>query len=353
MARAVQPVSGDSQRRNNFDVLRLAAAVAVLVSHSFALTGRPEPVLGQVTLGTAGVIVFFGISGYLITRSWVHEPHPIKFCVKRALRIYPAFIVVLVITAFVIGPLASALSVSAYFRSSEPVTYVLKNLSLWVETVHLPGIFQHNPYPGVVNGSIWTLTMEARAYVIVAILGILGALRHPRIGVVALIVVQLLAVRHWPWGPYLGDDTFLRAFVVGGCVYLLTPWLPWRWDLTALLLVAWGITADTRLGIYTIAVAFPYAAVVIAHKTPASWRRLVRWGDFSYGIYVWAFVVQQLVALLIKGITPLGMIAISLPVTYALGAASWLLIERNALRLKPSPTAPTTVPAPSADPVAA
>ncbi len=342
------PADGrDSKRLNNFDLLRLLAAVAVLVSHSFAVTGHVEPGIGADTLGTIGVLMFFGISGYLITRSWVHAPHIPSFVVKRALRIYPAYIVVLLVTTFIVGPLVSTLSTSDYFSSSLVSHYVLGNASMRSITYDLPGVFAHNPYPHAVNGSIWTLPYEVRAYVIVALLGVCGLLKNRRIGVLVFLVIFEVST-FLPELAYVCDPTLLRAFAAGAIIYLLDESLPWSWWIVALGLVLWIGVSATPLGVIAATAVIPYATIVAAHRTPLRWSLLTRWGDFSYGIYLWAFVVQQLIAYLIIGVQPLAMIAISLPVTGVLAAGSWFLVEERMLQAQAQSYSDTTRREPAA-----
>ncbi len=100
-----------ADRDNSFDVLRLAAAAMVLVGHSFYLAGRSEPTVPLTGTGISfvGVLVFFAISGFLVTGSWLHDRRVVPFVVKRALRIMPALVVVLVLTAYLLGPLATTI----------------------------------------------------------------------------------------------------------------------------------------------------------------------------------------------------------------------------------------------------
>ena len=111
-------------RRNNFNALRLIAALMVLVSHCFALTNHTEP-LGSIsgeTLGELGVSIFFAISGFLIARSWCDDPVIGRFLLKRALRLIPALVVAVLVTALVVGPLVTVLSPSGYFGSTRRIS---------------------------------------------------------------------------------------------------------------------------------------------------------------------------------------------------------------------------------------
>src|SRR5262252_2995814 len=109
-------------RHNNFDALRLIAAVAVIFSHSFLIaqgTGANEWLNlltgNQCMLGLTGVFVFFAISGFLVTQSFEQTQGPLRYLAKRCLRIFPAFIVILVLTAFVLGPIVTTLPPADYF----------------------------------------------------------------------------------------------------------------------------------------------------------------------------------------------------------------------------------------------
>lgn len=102
--------------RNNFDFVRLLAAYAVLVSHQNVLMGHPDLMIDdRISLGALGVAIFFTISGYLVTQSWLSDPHPVRSAVKRILRIWPALFVVTVIAALVVGPLVSSFTAKEYF----------------------------------------------------------------------------------------------------------------------------------------------------------------------------------------------------------------------------------------------
>src|ERR671933_330026 len=139
-------------RDNAFDALRLLGAVLVLVSHSFALAGVAEPKLGKSSLGVIGVEIFFAISGFLVTASWLSDPRPRAFLAKRALRILPALIVTVALTAFLLGPLLTTLSAGSYETASGTASYVVDNIVavLTGGTVRdvayaLPGVFGGNP----------------------------------------------------------------------------------------------------------------------------------------------------------------------------------------------------------------
>jgi peptidoglycan/LPS O-acetylase OafA/YrhL len=321
-------------RLNSFDGLRLLGATVVLISHSFALTGRSEPMLGTATLGTVGVYMFFGISGFLITQSWVREPRLGVYVAKRALRILPALIAVLILTAFVIGPLVTTVSLHDYFTSSLPWKFVAKNVVM-LPNGQLPGVFASNPYPFSANGSLWTLTNEVHAYAIVALLGLAGLYRRRILAVGALAVVVLLC-KHFgnDQGHGIVEPRLMIAFALGALLYLWRDHVPWQASVAAVLAILTVALAGSKFGVGMLLIAVPYLSIYLAYRLPKAGDAITRHGDFSYGLYVWAFPFQQVLAHLWHSVTPWAMTAICLPATTCAAIASWHLVERPALKLK-------------------
>ena len=170
------------ERKNNFDVLRLAAATLVLISHSFVVVGANEPFVGHWPLGTLGVEIFFAISGFLVAKSWFAQPRLRSFAVKRGLRIVPALAVIVLALALVLGPAVTDGSLGTYFHSSDTYTYPVDNVAATVSggtvrhvALDLPGVFTSNPDHSV-DKSLWTLPIEVRAYIALALVGALGLL---------------------------------------------------------------------------------------------------------------------------------------------------------------------------------
>lgn len=165
-------------RFNNFDFLRIAAAFLVLISHQYALNGLPEPSVFNMSLGTFGVLIFFSISGFLVSQSWRQDPHVGRFLVKRFLRIWPGLAVVTLIAAFVLGPMVSSLEWRAYFLQPELLDF-LRNLKVVTIRYVLPGVFEENIHPKAVNGSLWTIPLEVRCYFVLLFIGMIGLMKKP------------------------------------------------------------------------------------------------------------------------------------------------------------------------------
>jgi peptidoglycan/LPS O-acetylase OafA/YrhL len=346
-ARAVVLEDRLQVRANNFDVLRLVAATLVLLSHCFALTGRPEPfaALTGWTMGKLGVVMFFVMSGFLIAKSWSDRPRLRPFAAKRTLRLIPGLVVAVLFTALVIGPLFTTLGVGDYLADPATWAYVVRNSVLYTIGGRLPGVFEGNVYPDAVNGSLWTLPVEAAAYGMVAVLGIVGLLRRSP-AVLAVCALALLCTT--PLVPFATTTSegvgggnlvivaaLIAAFLFGSLLYSARARLRMAWVPCAALLVLWAATWGSAWTTAFGVVAVGACVVVAAFRTPDGLRRITAHGDVSYGLYLYAFPVQQsIAALAAPGLQPLAMFALALPVTYGLALASWRVVERPALALK-------------------
>jgi len=345
-------VQFDPSRPNNFDLLRFVAATLVLVDHSDVLTGRPgqSGPFRYETLGGFAVAVFFIISGFLVAASWQRAPRLGAFALKRALRILPAYAAVIAFAALVLGPLATELPISAYFR--QPLTWAyFYNLTFTELYYSLPGVFTHNPFPHAVNGSIWTLPVEVMMYIVLAALGCAGLMTR---GAVA-VLVAVLAIGWFGWGatamaaPPLHFTTLPTGYTLHLGLWFFTGTALWLWrervsyrtDVAVALVVLLWWTEGTRAGDVVAHIAFPYLVIWLA-QLPVAWmNHFGRGGDFSYGMYLYAFPVQQGLAWVGGAGWPhAGYLAGCFLLCLALAVASWHGVEHPALRLKPRRTAP-------------
>jgi peptidoglycan/LPS O-acetylase OafA/YrhL len=349
---------------NNFDLLRLLGATFVVFAHSFPVANRPIPFVLDVPWGEVGVVIFFSISGFLIARSWTYDSQPLSFAVKRGLRLMPALIVALLLTTLVLGPLVTALPLRQYLDAPGTKAYVLDNATFQSNYV-LPGVFQTNPFPGPVNGSLWTLPIELKAYCVVLALGLLGVFRRMRLAMplvaafLALLTVESVrsaiplgdhlvammveiqagprVVRGVQAGAYQEYARLFTAFAIGASLFAVARWVPLRWSVAAAFMAAWAAAA--KLGgrdVAPIAVAWllPYVVLLLAYRTSHLVRLPRRLGDYSYGIYIFAFPIQQAIAHWIAPTSGWVMFALALPIAVVLAIASWHLVEAPALSLK-------------------
>ncbi|WP_051236153.1 acyltransferase family protein [Ottowia thiooxydans] len=328
-----------AHQANNFDAIRIMAALSVLVSHHFALLGQLEPsVLRINTLGGFAVLIFFTISGYLVTASWYNDPHLFRFAQRRVLRIFPAYIAVIVLTAYVLGASLSSLPLREYVQHDLTRAY-LSNIWMGLSST-LPGVFEKNPLPATVNGSLWTIPIEIQCYVILALAGIIGILRS-RIAWLSLIVVTLIW-HQFSYGPDFHTNWKLKYemiayFLVGSAIFILQPHWTKRPSFYFIILAGAGLCI-WHLGFRYLAflIAVPYTIIYIGTRSTPILRQFGRWGDPSYGMYLIAFPIQQtLIHFLWPSVDSMGILAISIIITTILAYASWHGLEKIALKIKP------------------
>ena len=339
-------------RDNNFDSIRWLAASLVIVSHESALlpNGGTEPLArvggGFSTLGTVAVDVFFVTSGFLVTRSLLERRSLRHFVAARLLRVLPGLAVVLVLSAYVLGPIVTTLPLAAYLTDAAVPAYVARNLNLLVMDPQwgLPGVFADNRHPHAVNGSLWSLWPEVRAYGILLGLGIVALVAPRRAAVIVGVGMAITVVAGWvlhedPAGGGLEPLTLARLapyFATGSLLYLLRRRIPHAALLVAAV-VAWAAVASTRghpafVPMFTLALAF--AVVWLAHVPLGPLARWGRHGDVSYGLYIYAFPIQQALAARWPEWSLAAHLTASYVLTLACAFASWRLVEEPALRAK-------------------
>lgn len=335
-------------RDNNFNLIRMVSALAVLVTHSFALvlgSGEFEPFRKSIgmTMGTIAVDVFFITSGFLVTASLLNRQSIIEFAWARALRIFPALFVMLLLTVFVLGPVFTSLPLSKYFAYGETYAYLLGCSALFTDIARsLPGVFEDNPYKLFINGSLWTLPYEVRMYAALAsvwfVLKIVPSSRRSLAFKIMVIALVLLSganslVKHFYFFSDRNSLSFL--FFTGASFYILKERIRFsHWVFYGMVTVLALSVQDKDLFYVVYSLSIAYILFYLAFIPSRFIRKYNRLGDYSYGVYIYAWPVQQSVVALFPDVTVLDMILISSGVTILLSAASWHLIEKHALSLK-------------------
>jgi peptidoglycan/LPS O-acetylase OafA/YrhL len=335
-------------RQNNFDFLRVTLASLVIFSHSYQLgTGNmaADPLArlmrGQMSAGAVAVDFFFALSGFLVTKSWQQSRTAGDFVRKRLLRIYPGFAVALIFCVFVIGPLGGA-EWHTYFTTARTYKY-FQMLLLRPET-HLPGVFVNLPNSGEVNASLWTIRFELLCYIGVLLVGLSGLIRGRAWMLGAMAICSIgwagLPGANWNvplWGSMSELPRLATFFLSGAVFYLYREVIPHSRGLLIFSLAALAITCWGGLP-WTLPVAGSYALFYTAFSRTLRLRDFGRFGDFSFGLYLYAYPIQQLlVQRLGTSTNPLALLAMSLIITLALAVISWHGVERPFLRLKPRP----------------
>jgi peptidoglycan/LPS O-acetylase OafA/YrhL len=337
-------------RDNNFNLIRIVAAFAVLVTHSFALaigTGDAEPFresLGM-TMGKIAVDVFFVTSGFLVTASLLTRQSTVEFVWARVLRIVPALLAMLLFTVFGLGVYFTSLPLSSYLSDTQVYYYFLKCATLITGvTYNLPGVFDGNPYKNAVNGSLWSMPIEVRMYAILA-LGwvVLRIKKINRLGafkvliLAGAVVAGILVVAQYFYYPARG--TFANLFFMffsGASFYVLKQHITLSrlvfWIFVAALLAS--ALANKHVFFVTFTLTIAYVLFYIAYVPSGCIRKYNQLGDYSYGVYIYAFPIQQSVAALVPGASVLTLLIVSAAATLFLAILPWHILERRALSLK-------------------
>jgi peptidoglycan/LPS O-acetylase OafA/YrhL len=331
---------------NNLDLIRLLCACLVIYGHAFSLGPNPAYALGDwdplLRLGYPGVYsasvavkVFFFISGLLITNSLLAKRSVSHFVIARIFRIWPALIVVLLATAFLIGPWMTSLDLSDYFSRHSVYRYVVGNSFLWLQG-NLPGVFIDNPTPGLVNGSLWTLSYEAAAYGAVLILALLGAIRYRWLCAILLLLVVVDPVLPAPLlGRWLNPNPqciyLPTCFAAGALLAVFKDRLSVSPILLLIAALLFWLLHKTSFGPLAL---FLSVCLTLLYVSALPWLVRIRPGsDLSYGTYLWGYPIQQVLAEKFAEMNFWVNLVISLGLALFLGFLSWHLIERPAIQL--------------------
>ncbi len=327
---------------NNFGALRLALALAVVVSHAFSVTtgevlDEPLARLTGFTLGEHAVNGFFAISGFLVTMSFDRRGWR-DYLVARTLRIAPALVVATLAVAFLLGGALTRLPLAEYLASPGLWRFVTATLTSLKSTLALPGVFDANPFRFPM-GTVWTLKYEILCYAGVLAFGLLGLLRSKALAValvagLAVALAGLDLVR--PDAPK-GIETALRLpliFACGGALYALRERAPLSGALALALAAAAALLSATFLYKALLFVATAYGILWLALAPALAGRLPDPAADLSYGTYLYGWPVQQALHALSPGLSALALLGPSLAVTLGAAALSWFLVEKPALGLK-------------------
>jgi peptidoglycan/LPS O-acetylase OafA/YrhL len=310
-------------RTNSFDLLRLAAALMVLWSHQFAFSALPEP---GIPASRLGLDIFFAISGYLNIQSLLNSQSWAEFLGRRARRIYPALVA---FSIFCVGlGLAVTTASTSTFWMEVPV-FVAKNSTVLFGIEHyLPGVFEANPYPSAMNGSLWTLPSEIKLYIYLAIIAF--AVRYKPAFLLAALAAFFLGFLIWFHVTTKNAETayfqqFAILFLTGAMFAIIER----SQGIRAAIVATIGLAAIAAVTTSTVSAlpAIALAAVLVGKAPAPAWLRPPI--DISYGVYLYAFPMQQLIAS--YGLSFAASLAISLCATTVLAVLSSLLIERPAL----------------------
>ena len=349
-------------RQNSFTFVRLALASMVVIGHACALGGfGADPIANwshrQTSMGSVAVLGFFALSGFLLTHSLTASPALDRFFIHRFFRIMPGFWISLAVVVFVLAPsvlMTQAEGSPGYIESlrvgpDSALEYLLHNCWLAVRQFNIASLFANNPHPHAVNGSLWTLAYEGICYLCLGLASFTGLLRRRWLTLSVFLMVYAtrvfdafmdttlreIAPLTLQVIPILSDPTGLPlylAFLSGMVCYQYRSALRWNaLSLIAAMALGWAITAR---GHFDLAWPPTLAFVVIHLARSLPFQRWQALGDYSYGMYIYAFPIQQCLASM--GVQRHGWLAFtaaSLLLSGCAGLVSWFALEKPAINL--------------------
>ena len=327
---------------NNFTLMRLLLALAVIVSHAFSVaSGRvedePLTLATTFTLGEHAVNGFFAISGFLVTMSFDNRGWR-DYVVARKLRIAPALIAATLVVALVLGPALTRLPLAAYLGDAGTWRFIVGTLTTFKSSAPLPGLFEANPYRFPM-GTVWTLKYETFCYIGVFAAGLIGLFnrRWPALIAAAGLGLAVMGLDLLHPNATKGLQTALRLtfiFAAGAALYV------WR-DRVRLSGVALaGLAVLTAVLHATFAYKLlmfsteAYGMILVALAPALTHRRLAIANDLSYGTYLYGWPVQQSLLALFPAAAAATLLLPAVALTVAVAAVSWFVIEKPALALK-------------------
>lgn len=334
-------------RSNSLNLIRMGLAVLVLAAHSSTAGGFADDFRFGFLGDGVPVDAFFGISGFLMARTILRRPDAYRYLWHRVVRLVPAFWFALAITAVVIAPAAALVASGAWnwgeHNSDGPVMYVLRNMSLWLLQPGINGGPSNVPESGIWNLSIWTMGWLAFCDLLLVVLASLGLVRMRGIALLmmgwgAWFLLAVAVNEQYEW--FIGDgrlDSMLRfttVFLVGVLFHLFQDWVPMHWTL-ALFAAAVVVMGEWLLDYdFRVLAVLPLVYLVLWLSTAVP----LRWGsrtDLSYGMYLFGFPSQQILA--VAGLAAAGwwvFTGAAILVALPFAVACWFLVERPAMRFR-------------------
>ena len=341
-------MDGANQRfSNNFDLLRMVAAVCISFTHSYNLVGQNdnEPLMhlsgSRYDFSFIGLCIFFSISGYLIAKSACTSPTVVNYWWKRLLRIQPLLILVCLLSIFMLGPLFTNLSAKDYFADTATWTYLRNFFPATGIQFTLPGVFTSNIVESSVNGSLWTLVIEERLYIIVTALFFLKPSRKWYFVAPLLLLNAVYFISNFTG---IGAIAYFKGVhIFYGLVFLnASAYYLFAIDFKKIASSVWMLLLLAAMALCVAVPAMHYCSVFFAPLLVISLanikgftNRAGKWGDFTYGIYIFSFPIQQvLINLSSNTIAPLELFTKTMIIVVPMAVISWHFFEKKILALK-------------------
>ena len=334
-------LADSNNRPAGFDYMRLALAIGVVAMHTVN-TSYGQNAAEEFWDSPARIVVgpilpmFFALSGFLVAGSLIRCASLISFLGLRGLRIVPALAVEVLLSALLLGPFLTTIPLWEYVSSPMFHAYFLNIIG----EIHyrLPGVFPTNPVPLTVNGQLWTVPYELKCYLALAILASLGIVWHRRALLIAMILAQAFFIYHGWFGTprdwtTVPGEIMVFSFLCGLLIFVYRDRIPWSAMLCFVSAIVSALLLLTPGGDWIVALPMSYVTVFLGLMNPVK-NRMALSGDYSYGIFLYGYPIQQMIASVPELRHWYLNLLIALPLSIVIAVASWWLVEKPALRLK-------------------
>lgn len=336
-------------KENNFQFIRFVAATGVFLSHVSPLAGAGLGGKAQM-LGHVSLNIFFIVSGFLVCKSFIDRPVQ-RYFLNRALRIFPALIVAVLASAFILGLAMTDLPSSEYLGDPAVYEYVYKNILLFLPEIPktLPGLFLESKYAPTVNAPLWSLPYEAACYLFLAISGLVFRVKiNAKVFTLfaAILFLACFAVyianqvtKSTDYAIYFGKDTYrlFAMFFMGATLYLVGNKVPIShatFSAFVAIFLASLLYRPASITVFYLICA--YSIFYFAYLLKGPLLKFNSLGDYSYGIYIFGYPIQQTVEHLYPSLGLVSYFFVTFSATLFLAALSWHTVEKHALSLKMS-----------------
>jgi len=334
---------------NNYDFLRVFAALCITLTHSYnlILKNQDEPLMkitgNNFDFSFVGLSIFFSISGYLVAKSAVTSSSFKNYIWKRFLRIQPMLVLLCLLSVFLIGPVFSSLNMNEYFREKDTYKYLRNIMPLFGIQFTLPQVFTHNIVENGVNGSLWTLIVEERLYLLLGLLFLFNSYGK-KIFLSSILILNVLYFFHFVFFNenlikyFSGSHIFYALIFLNASAFFLLDVAFFKYSKSGLIFI--GIISLLILSTFSSLeksihiILLPLIVNLIAHIKGFT-NKAGRYGDFTYGIYAFSFPVQQiLIATKIIKSNPLNLFFLTLLIVIPIAILTWHLMEKKMVVLK-------------------
>ncbi|MBC3920330.1 acyltransferase [Undibacterium sp. CY18W] len=331
---------------NNFNLIRIIAAISVLVGHSFSLLGFEEPLtkLLGMSIGTLAVDVFFISSGFLVGKSLLTRRSAVEYLASRFLRIFPALALLTFLSTFILGPLFTTLPLTSYFTNLETYQFLLKGTTILAGiSMNLPGVFEDHKFTAV-NGSLWTIIYELKMYLLLLIFwAVFRRIEKLKIAPLGYVLVAvsfvsglMLILQNFHGQNESHLSRFIFMFFTGTSFYVWKDKIQLKplyfFVFFGLEFCAFFIGKEIYFAAYCLTI--PYLLFYVAYVPAGFIRKFNLIGDYSYGVYIYAFPVQQMIISLLPGVSVTVMAAWAIVITFLFAVFSWHCVENPILNKK-------------------